>query len=92
VVRSFINEKFELVPQGRETCYLNLFCFKFGKLNTCVFSTIILFLDDSCRKNEILAFMVTNMINEKVELVTRCPLMRNMILIRVCLDFGKLEV
>jgi len=92
VVISLINEKFELVPQGRETWYLNLFCFKFGKLNTCVFSTIILFLDDSCRKNEILAFMVTNMINLKVELVSRCPLMQNMILIRVSLDFGKPEV
>jgi len=92
VVTNLINEKFELVPQGRETWYLNLFSFKFGKLNTCVFSTIILFLDDSCRKNEILPFMVTNMINEKVELVSQCSLMRNMILIRVCLDFGKPEV
>jgi len=88
---SLINGMFELVPWC-ETWYVSLFCFKFGKLNTCVFSTIILFLDDSCHKNEILAFMVTNMINEKVELVTRCPMMRNMILIWVCLDFGKLEV
>ena len=55
-----------------ETWYLNLFCFKFGKLNTCVFSTIILFLDDSCSENEILAFMDTKMINEMVELVPRC--------------------
>jgi len=32
VVTGLINEKFELAPQGRETWYLNLFGFKFGKL------------------------------------------------------------
>jgi len=91
MVTILINMKVELVPWFK-TWYLDLFGFNFGKLNTCVFSTIILFLDDSCRKNDILAFMVANMINEKVELVTRCPLMRNMTLVRVCLDFGKPKV
>jgi len=34
---------------------------------------------DISRKNEILAYMVTYLINMKIEFVPRCPLMRNMI-------------
>ena len=64
---SLINGMIELVPWC-ETWYVSLFCFKFGKLNTCVFSTIILFLDDSCHKN-LKHDMVTILINMKVELV-----------------------
>jgi len=35
--------------------------------------------NDPCRENEILAYIVANMINGKAELVPQCPLMRNMI-------------
>jgi len=49
---------------------VNLFGFIFGKMKV---------LDRLLRKNEILAYMVTCLTNMKVELVPRCPLMRNMI-------------
>jgi hypothetical protein len=45
--------------------------------------------NDLCRENEILAYMVTSLMNLKVELVLRCPLMRNMIF---GFKFGKLKV
>jgi len=34
--------------------------------------------NDPCREYEILAYMVTSLISMKVELVPRCPSMRNM--------------
>jgi len=53
-----------------KTWYLNLFVFVFGKMKV---------LEWPWRKNEILAYMSTCLINMKVELVPRCPLMWNVI-------------
>ncbi len=44
------------------------------------------------RKNEILAYMVTCFINTKVELIPRCPMMRNMIFEPIGSKFGKYQV
>jgi len=37
--------------------------------------------DDSCRENEILAYMITSLINIKVEFVPRCTLKRIMVFV-----------
>ena len=39
--------------------------------------------DDPCRENEILAYMLTCLINIKVELVPRCPLKWSMIVVPI---------
>ena len=76
---SLINGKFELVPWC-ETWYVNLFCFKFGKVKV---------LKWPCRENEILAYMVTILINMKVELV---PLFKTWYLNLFGFQFGKIKV
>jgi len=53
-----------------KTWYVNLFGFVFVKMKV---------LECPLCKNEILAYMVTCLTNIKVELVPRCPVMRNMI-------------
>jgi len=65
----FINGKVECATWFK-TWYVNVFCFVFGKMKV---------LEWPVRKNEILAYMVTGLINMKVELVPRCPLMWNKI-------------
>jgi len=48
--------------------------------------------DDSCRGNEILACMITSLINIKVEFVPRCTLKRIMLFVLIGFKFGKEKV
>ena len=63
---------------------MNIFCFVFGKVKSLgmfdvakhdIFSYLVLnsvnkrYWEDPCRENEILAYMIANLINKKVEFV-----------------------
>ena len=62
MVTSFINIKVEFVPMSLE-----------AKHGICTYLVLNLvnkrYWDDPCRENEILAYMVANLINEKIEFV-----------------------
>jgi len=75
-----------------ETWYLNLFGSKFGKYiwTYLVLNSVnIKYWDDPCRKNEILAYMVANLINGNVEFV---PWFKAWFVNLFAYVFGKMKV
>jgi len=83
MITSLINGKVEQVPWFK-TWYVNIFCFVFSKMKSLgmflvakhdICTYLVLnsvnkrYWDDSCCENEILAYMIANLINGKVEFV-----------------------